>query len=378
MLIKHTDATDLKKILISLIFISVISIAISVISGNEASAQTYYATGTLVSKNLLDPAAHTVASIDYFGYLATTTATTTLKVQFSQDRVSWYNSENEPDGWDILENGYHLETDEAINLFALNWSGPYFYYKILFETSDTSQTPILGGIELYYTPGTAPTVTTQTPSPIYERTAVAQGNITNDGGGYIFERGFEYGLTETPTWSVSQTGEWYPGTSTYSLNVTGLELETTYYIRAYAVNLEGTGYGDWVDFTTASPGYYATGTLTSKNLFSGEEVVIINNFFASSTVPAGTALWVQLSTTSQTWYSADGVQDAWTFVPDGQVKFILYNLNWSGPNFYYKMKFETNEAELSPVLDEIILNYNLFHSPYLKGSIRIKGGVILK
>ena len=362
------------------LFVLIVIIAcFGFISG--ANAQTYYATGTLISKNLLSPTADTASSIDYFGYNCTTTATTTLKVQFSQDRTNWYSSTGTLDGWDNLENGDHLSTSTAIDLSALNWDGPYFYYKILFETSDTSTTPILGEIKMYYTPGTTPTVTTQTPNPIYPTTAVAYGNITDDGGGVISERGFQYGLTATSTWSVSETGEFWPGEGSYSLNLTNLEPETTYYIRAYAVNPEGTSYGDWVSFTTPALSYYATGTLISKNILSGiSDVVIINNFFTSSTVPVNTALWVQFATSSTAgpWYSANGIQNEWTFVPNGQQKFILDHLGWSGSNFYYRMKFETFEAGKTPVLDEIQVDYNLYHSPKIKGSIRVRGGTILK
>ncbi|MCX6759687.1 MAG: fibronectin type III domain-containing protein [Candidatus Nealsonbacteria bacterium] len=364
--------TGNKKVI--LILLATVIVIIGLSFNNEVRAQTYYATGTLISKNLFSTS-DVVGSIDYFGYNCTTTATTTLKVQFSQDNSNWYSATHTAGVWNTLSNGNHLATGDAISLSG--WSAePNFYYKMQFETSDTSTTPVLDEIRVYWTQGTAPTVTTATTSPVYVRSAVANGNVTDDGGGIVTTRGFKYGLTETDTWSVSETGSF--GEGAYSLNLTNLEPNTTYYVRAHATNGKGTSYGSYVSFTTDALSYYSSGTLISKNLFSGEEVVIINNFYASSTVPAGTALWVQFSTTSEIWYSADGVQDVWTFVSDGQAKFILYNLNWSGHNFYYKMKFETNEAGLSPVLNEIILNYNLFHSPYLKGSIRIKGGVILK
>ena len=343
---------------------------------NTADAQTYYATGTLVSKNLLSPTADTASSLDYFGYNCTTTATTTLKVQFSQDRTNWYSSTGTADGWDTLSDGDHLAIGDAISLSALNWDHPYFYYKMLFETTDTSQTPVLDEIKVYWTQGTAPIVTTATTSPVYVTTAVANGNITDDGGGVISVRGFKYGLTQTDTWSVSETGEF--GEGAYSLNLTNLQPNTTYYIRAYATNPKGTSYGAWLSFTTQQIGYYSSGTLVSKNLLSGQTVINIDTFFASSSVPVGTSLWVQFSTTSNTWYSANGVLNGWTYLPAGQSKIILSQLNWATPNFYYKIKFETYEQGRTPILDEIQVDYNIYHSPQLKGSIRIKGGTILK
>jgi len=136
-----------KKTILILLVGFITSLGLGLI--NEANAQTYYATGTLVSKNLL--AGQTVVdSIDYFGYKATTTATTTLKVQFSRNNSNWYSSTGTENGWNTLENGDHLATSTAIDLSALNWSGPNFYYKITFETTDTSKTPILDEIGVNY------------------------------------------------------------------------------------------------------------------------------------------------------------------------------------------------------------------------------------
>ncbi len=347
--------------------------------GKEASAQTFYATGTLASKNVL--LMTTASSLDYFGYLATTTATTTLKVQFSQDKINWYSSTNTLDNWDVLEHGDYLEMENAISLSDLDWAGPYFYYRVLFETSDTSQTPILGETRIYYTKGDIPTVN-YVDTTIYVGAATFIGEITDNGGGAIYERGFQYGLTETPTWSVSETGFFLPGEDTYSLFLDDLDPETTYYVRAYAVNAEGTAFSEWESFTTLPSyqfSYYDDGYLVSKNLLAEEEdIVIINNFHTSSIVPNNTALWIQFSTSTEAWYSAEGVEDQWTFVPDGEAKFILYDLEWSGSNFYYKMRFESHDQESSPVLEEITLNFNLFHSPHLKGNVRIRGGTIFR
>lgn len=48
--------------------------------------------------------------------------------------------------------------------------------------------------------------------------------------------------------SINETGTY--STGTYSLGLTGLTADTTYYVRAYATNSEGTSYGSEVSFTT--------------------------------------------------------------------------------------------------------------------------------
>lgn len=99
-------------------------------------------------------------------------------------------------------------------------------------------------LEVTYTP-VIPEVTTQEPTNIEDITAQGNGTIT-DWGGEVTERGFEYGLTETPTWEVHETGEY--GDGAFDLMLTGLVKNTTYYVRAYAKNSAGTGYGEWIEF----------------------------------------------------------------------------------------------------------------------------------
>ena len=99
--------------------------------------------------------------------------------------------------------------------------------------------------------------------------------------------------------------------------------------------------------------YKSSGNLTSTNLLSGQTVGSISSFFASTTQPVGTALWVQFSQNSSDWYSAGNVLNATTSITDGSSTTDLSGLGWSGSNFYYKMYFDTTDTSQTPVLDEI-------------------------
>jgi hypothetical protein len=94
-----------------------------------------------------------------------------------------------------------------------------------------------------------PTVTTQAASEILETGATGNGNITDDGGDTVVERGFDIG-TETGVYTDEQTETGSFSTGAFTLGLTGLEPNTTYYIRAKARNSKGWGYGDEVSFTT--------------------------------------------------------------------------------------------------------------------------------
>ena len=91
-----------------------------------------------------------------------------------------------------------------------------------------------------------PAVSTSSTSNIGTDRVTLNGNITNINGNNCTTRGFQYGLSETPTWNISQSGSY--GTGSYSLTPTGLFSNKIYYFRAYATNAAGTTYGSWQSF----------------------------------------------------------------------------------------------------------------------------------
>ena len=111
--------------------------------------------------------------------------------------------------------------------------------------------------------GTAkPTVTTQAATNIETNSVIANGTITSDGGSNIIERGFEYGLTQTPTWSVKENGTDL-GTGAFSNTISGLNSDTTYWVKAYAVNNEGKSINeDWKEFHTPPDNIIITNSAT--------------------------------------------------------------------------------------------------------------------
>ncbi len=96
---------------------------------------------------------------------------------------------------------------------------------------------------------TIPVLTTADISEITPTSAFSGGNITNDGGASVTVRGICWGTTQNPTTAFNKTDEGTGIGSFYSY-MYGLAPNTTYYVRAYATNSEGTGYGNEVSFTT--------------------------------------------------------------------------------------------------------------------------------
>ena len=96
-----------------------------------------------------------------------------------------------------------------------------------------------------------PTVTTSAVTNINKTTATAGGNVTNDGGINVTERGVVFSTSQNPTVADSKVTSG-SGTGAFTCNLTGLEEGKTYYVRAYAMNVVGIGYGEQVDFTVTN------------------------------------------------------------------------------------------------------------------------------
>lgn len=93
-------------------------------------------------------------------------------------------------------------------------------------------------------------VITNSTNNITTNTAECIGNIVSDGGFSITDRGFCYSSTNTSPTITDSYQSFGSGTGTYNGTLTGLTQNTTYYVRAYAINSNGTSYGNPIAFTT--------------------------------------------------------------------------------------------------------------------------------
>ncbi|MCQ2309965.1 MAG: hypothetical protein MJZ78_08325 [Bacteroidales bacterium] len=100
---------------------------------------------------------------------------------------------------------------------------------------------------------TVATVTTEEVTEITKTTAVCGGEVKSENGWAVTERGVCWGVEPNPTPSDNCTVDG-DGIGKFTSEMTGLEPGTKYYVRAYAKNAAGTGFGAERSFTTLENG----------------------------------------------------------------------------------------------------------------------------
>ena len=100
---------------------------------------------------------------------------------------------------------------------------------------------------------TVPTVYTDEAYSVTDSAAITGGAVSRDGGAEVALAGVVYSKTPHPdvtsklyTIDMHDLGE-------FESKLMNLTPSTTYYVRAYATNSHGTGYGEEISFTTLPP-----------------------------------------------------------------------------------------------------------------------------
>jgi hypothetical protein len=105
-----------------------------------------------------------------------------------------------------------------------------------------------------------PSLTTFQISSISYQGASTGGQITSDGSSAVTANGVVWDTSTNPTIALStKTSDLTIGS--FKSSITGLKALTKYYVRAYATNAAGTGYGNELSFTTDA--YIVAPTLTT-------------------------------------------------------------------------------------------------------------------
>jgi len=202
-------------------------------------------------------------------------------------------------------------------------------------------------------PGSAslPTIITTTVSGITQNTAIGGGDITNDGGAGVTDRGVCWSTSSNPTISGSFTING-SGTGVFVSNLTNLPAGTLCYLRAYATNSVGTAYGNEVTFTTLAS--WTCGAGITINHFAGSVAPVdkTTTYGTVNSIPGEPAkCWItsNLGADRQAYAVDDGTElssgwfwqynhkqgykhDGTTLTPAWTINLVLENDNWQAAN----------------------------------------------
>lgn len=169
-------------------------------------------------------------------------------------------------------------------------AGTTYHYRLVAQNSSGST----NGNDMTFTTSVA-TVTTTAATSVTMNSAVSGGNVTSDGGLTITARGVCWGTGSNPNISGNHTTDG-TGTGSFISQLTGLNPNTLYHIRAYATNSSGTYYGSDLQFTTLSPvltvtppnqNVSATAGNTTFNVTSNSDWTVVSNAAWCTVTPSG-------------------------------------------------------------------------------------------
>lgn len=146
----------------------------------------------------------------------------------------------------VVYSGTSASATFNVSLTGLTYATKY--YARAYATIIESGT-IYGEEYSFTTLPVVPTLTTTAITAVTGKSATGGGNVTVTGGAEVTVRGVVYGTKTAPTVADSKTTDG-KGTGAFVSTLAGLKGNTTYFVRAYATNSAGTGYGPEVTFKT--------------------------------------------------------------------------------------------------------------------------------
>jgi uncharacterized protein (TIGR02145 family) len=133
-----------------------------------------------------------------------------------------------------------------------------------------------------------PTVITGATSAVTQTSAACGGTVTSDGGSTVTARGICWSSSPDPTIKNNTTNDG-TGTGNFTSSLGNMYPGTTFYLRAYATNANGTGYGNTYMVTTPSDPASPTSILNTDLTYGTATDVDGNTYH---TIKIGTQIWM--------------------------------------------------------------------------------------
>ncbi len=224
-------------------------------------------------------------------------------------------------------------TTYYIRAYATNEQGTSYSEVFTFTTAE-AKAPTLSGI---------------TKKESSDFSVTVEAKVTDAGTTAISKAGFCWSTTsETPTVDDSTndlTAQLVDGSTTFSSSLADLTPNTTYYIRAYATNEQGTSYSEVFTFTTAEAKAPTLSVITKKE--SSDFSVTVEATVTDAGTTAISKAGFCWSTTSQTPTVDDSTNDLTALLVDGNTTFSSSLADLTPNTTYYIRAYATNEQGTS-------------------------------
>lgn len=206
------------------------------------------------------------------------------------------------------------------------------YYVRAYATTDAGT--VYGEQKKFKTENGVPVVLLSEVGEPTANSVICKGNVTGDGGVSVTERGFCYSVSQYPT-NTSDHVAIGNGVGEFTGSLTGLALNTTYYVRAYAVNSLGIGYSEQRSFTTKN----GLATVTTGTATSAATSIAVGGNVTDNGGYAVTDRGVCYSSTN----SEPTITDAFVAGGKGNGQFSVSITGLSASTTYYLRAYATNE-----------------------------------
>lgn len=204
-----------------------------------------------------------------------------------------------------------------------------------------------------------PTVYTREVSEVTALTAISGGDITDDAGSTITARGICWSTETDPTITDSKTLDGAGG-GTFSSTLTDLLPNNTYFIRAYATNANGTGYGMTLSFTTLDGvSSITTGDASEITATTAQIVSNINDDGGSEVTSRGVCWSLSENPSINDNYTSDGsglgsfTSNLTELVPGNNYYARAYATNNVGTSYGNQISFATLDGVIAITTAEV-------------------------
>jgi hypothetical protein len=270
--------------------------------------------------------------------------------------------------WSTTQNptlsNFNTSAGTGIGVFAdtlIGLSPNTIYYVRAFATNNIGTSY---GVQESFTTNGPPTVATTTINSINQISAIGVGIVISSGSSQVTAKGVCWSIVPGPTLAnnFSINGCCIGG---YSSLMQGLSPSTTYYVRAYATNLEGTSYGSELTFTTLDPIL----PTVSTNIFSNDTLGLLTaaggGIVSSDGYSTVTARGVCWGTTS----SPTVVNNSFTVDGNGVGTFSSQITALSPGTIYYVRAYATNSIGTAYGNEVVFSSFPFIGQVYQGGKI---------